>query len=135
MEPGVSVRDDMVVIAEDGEAVVGGEGGDRGGGSEQGRPAGEVIVESGGGVGNDADGEVDACNGLEHVDVGRVVVNGGVFDSAQVAAVEEEEEARISASVCESLAECSVYIIYTLNGCVYRVCMIRVLEGKHTKCK
>ena len=93
MEPGVGFGNDVLKIAEGSEGVVGGEGGNGGAGGEQGGAAGEVFIEVGGGVGDDADGKVDAGDGLEDLDVRGGGVNVGGVDGTEVAAVEEKEEA------------------------------------------
>lgn len=92
MEPPVGVGDYMLKVAQGGEGVVGGEGGDGGAGGQEARAAAEVVVEVGGGVGNDADGEVDAGDGLEDLDVGRGGVDARGVDGAEIAAVEQQEE-------------------------------------------
>lgn len=93
MEAGVGVGDDVLEVAEDHEAVVGGVRGQRGAGCEEVRAAGELVVEVGGGVGDDADGEVEAGNGLEGPHVSGGVVDGCGVDGAELATVEEEKEA------------------------------------------
>ena len=71
MEAGVGVDDDGFEIAEGAEAVVGAVGGNgRGAGGQHARPAGELVIEVGRSVGNDADSEVYASDGLGDVDIG-----------------------------------------------------------------
>lgn len=93
VEARVRVGDDVLKVAQRGQAVVGGEGGDGGDVGEEVGAAGEEVVEVGVCVGDDADGEVDAGDGLEDLVVGGGVVDVGGVDGAEVAAVEEEEEA------------------------------------------
>lgn len=93
MEAGIGVGDDVLEVAEDHEAVVGRVRGQRGAGCEEVWTAGELVVEVGGGVGDDADGEVEAGNGLEGRHVSGGVVDGRGVDGAELATVEEEKEA------------------------------------------
>ena len=89
VKPGVRVGNDVLKVAQGGQAVVGGKGGDGGDIGEEVGPASEVVVEVGICVGDDADGEVDACDGFENLVVGCGIVNISGVNGAQVAAVKE----------------------------------------------
>ena len=93
MKAGVGVGNDALEVAEDHEAMVGGIGGERGAGCQEVRAAGQLVVEVGGGVGDDADGEVESRDGLECSYVFGRWVDRRRVDSAELAAVKEEEKA------------------------------------------
>ena len=71
--------------------MVGGKGGDGGAVGKETWAAGEVLVQVGGGVGDDADGEVDTGNSLENFDVGSRCMDAGCIDGAEIAAVKDKE--------------------------------------------
>lgn len=80
MKPYITLRNNMLEITQCCQAVICREGSDRAASRQHARLSGEVGVEVGGGVGDDADGEVDASDGFQYLDVGSGCVDvGGIY--------------------------------------------------------
>lgn len=107
MESCISLGDQVFQVTQDHEAVISRVRCDRGAGSKEVRAVGKLVVEVGGGVSDNTNGEVEAGDGLgcNIVRSRRERASGGYrIGGAELATVKEEKETVVAVSSAQGRA-------------------------------